>query len=217
MLLRLACRLYPRRCRIPATVQELTGCPFSVRACASWRVLLHVHRKGDMGSPRVEGSTSSSRARTRAGSLSASRLRPPPGRRTRSGATGMGTSSSSLMALRTVGRDTSAAHLPGLRSEQQPALAFVQVRPQRGHPAPRRLFPCRHALMVEPSRLKATLFPRSPLTCDVVRTRGGNDGPGLWAHWGRIIRLDRSPMQATGSGYFCHDERGGLAERCLRT
>jgi len=54
-----------------------------VSVCANSRVLLHVQRKGDMGSPRVSGSTSDSSAVTRVGSFSFNLFRPPPGRRAR--------------------------------------------------------------------------------------------------------------------------------------
>jgi len=53
-----------------------------VKANASCPVLLHVHRNGDIGSPRVSGSTSASNAASSPGSRSRKRLRPPPGCRT---------------------------------------------------------------------------------------------------------------------------------------
>jgi hypothetical protein len=47
------------------------------------RVLLHVQRKGDIGSPRVNGSNNASRAASSVGSDSVERLRPAPLRRRR--------------------------------------------------------------------------------------------------------------------------------------
>jgi hypothetical protein len=47
---------------------------------------LALHSSGDCGSPRVSGSTSERRSSIRLVSVSLSRLRPPPGRRTRSSA-----------------------------------------------------------------------------------------------------------------------------------
>ena len=50
---------------------------------ASVRVLLQVQRSGDFGSPRVAGSTSASSAGRKPASVSVSRGRPAPSRRTR--------------------------------------------------------------------------------------------------------------------------------------
>src|SRR5436309_3286751 len=47
-----------------------------------WR-LLQVQRSGDIGSPRVNGSTRASRSSNSVVSVSVLGLRPPPGRRTR--------------------------------------------------------------------------------------------------------------------------------------
>ena len=56
------------------------------RVRARFRVLFAVQRRGESGAPEVVGSTSPSRSRSSVGSLSIVRLRPPPGRRTRPGA-----------------------------------------------------------------------------------------------------------------------------------
>jgi hypothetical protein len=78
--------------------------PLPTSASASWRVDLHVHRRGLSGSPRVEGSTNSSNALSSPGSRSTSRLGPPPGPRTRP--RGSGGASSSRTPAYTVGRDS---------------------------------------------------------------------------------------------------------------
>jgi hypothetical protein len=52
--------------------------PWQLSSAASLRTLLQVHRRGDSGSPRLTGSTSCSRSRTRVASLATVRLRPPP-------------------------------------------------------------------------------------------------------------------------------------------
>jgi hypothetical protein len=64
-------------------VPGLTGCPCRVSWLASCVVLLHVQRNGDVGSPRVMGSTNRSSAAANSGSTSVARLRPAPGLRTR--------------------------------------------------------------------------------------------------------------------------------------
>ena len=74
---------------------------------ANWRVLLHVQRNGDIGSPRLSGSTRASKAVSSAGSRTLSLLRPPPGRRTRSGVGSAPPKSRSPCWM--VGRDTPAA------------------------------------------------------------------------------------------------------------
>jgi len=49
-----------------------------------------VHRSGDIGSPRVVGSTSASNAAARPGSATVADLRPPPERRDRPGSSTSG-------------------------------------------------------------------------------------------------------------------------------
>ena len=71
------------RCSNMATVRSPTGCPWFCSSLASFRVLLHVHRSGDSGSPRVNGSTNRSNASRIDGSDSLIDLRPPPTRRIR--------------------------------------------------------------------------------------------------------------------------------------
>ena len=66
----------------------LHACPCARSSPARCAALLVVHSSGDSGSPRLESSTRASSAGNRPGSVSASFLRPAPGRRTRpSGAT----------------------------------------------------------------------------------------------------------------------------------
>ena len=82
-VLRRPCKLYPNPSNSWATLVWLSRCPWRVNSAANLRVLLHVQRKGDRGSPRAVGSTKASNAPTTLGSSSTRRLRPPPGRRTR--------------------------------------------------------------------------------------------------------------------------------------
>ena len=61
----------------------LVACPIRRSSSASLRMLLHVHLKGDSGSPRVTGSINRSRSARSVASVSTVLLRPPPGRRMR--------------------------------------------------------------------------------------------------------------------------------------
>ena len=119
-------------------MSALTRCPCRASSAASVRVDFVVHRSGDIGSPRSSGSTSPSSAGRSPGSRSATRLRPPPGRRTRP--SGASPASSSNTPLRTVVSLTSAAcatarmpPCPSSRASaasQQPPLPLVQMREQ---------------------------------------------------------------------------------------
>ena len=82
-----AWRLNPNCSSRRATVRAPTGCPWAVNSLARRSVLLLVQRSGDIGSSRVAGATSRSRAGSSSGSLASARLRPPPGRRIRPGPT----------------------------------------------------------------------------------------------------------------------------------
>ena len=62
---------------------ELTRQPAIVKAAVSFARLLHVHRKGDMGSPRVSGSTNDSKAAFSPGCVRPIPGRPAPARRMR--------------------------------------------------------------------------------------------------------------------------------------
>jgi hypothetical protein len=94
---------------ICATFSWLISCRRPVNSRASVRVLLHVQRKGDSGSPRLKGSTSASNTPGNRGSRTAKLHRPPPGRRTRS--SGKGGSASSPIPLVMVTRDSPQARL----------------------------------------------------------------------------------------------------------
>lgn len=61
----------------------LTAWPCRRSAAVRWRVLLQVQRNGESGAPRLVGSTNRSKSAFSVGSRAVSRLRPPPGRRTR--------------------------------------------------------------------------------------------------------------------------------------
>jgi len=74
---------YPRLCSRWPTVVALTRHPWAVNAAASFALLLHVQRNGDVGSPRVTGSTSASRAARSPGCTVSMAGRPAPDRRRR--------------------------------------------------------------------------------------------------------------------------------------
>src|SRR5207247_2188524 len=91
-------------------VRWLGRCPSRVSSAAKRRTLLQVHRSGDCGSPRVVGSISFSKSATNVGSWSIVRLRPPPGRRTRPGASAAAPRAlSSLAPARMARRETPVA------------------------------------------------------------------------------------------------------------
>ena len=83
MTFALACRLKPWARSIRATVRSDTRCPPAASASARLRVDFVVHTSGEVGSPRVSGSTSAVNAGPSPGSVSVAGLRPPPGFRTR--------------------------------------------------------------------------------------------------------------------------------------
>ena len=68
---------------ILATVRALIANPWRRNSTASLAVLFEVQRNGDIGSPRVAGSTNCSSALTTSGTCAAFRFLPPPARRTR--------------------------------------------------------------------------------------------------------------------------------------
>jgi hypothetical protein len=80
-------------CRMSATLRALIGYPWRHNSSASFAVLLDDQRNGDIGSPRVAGSTSRSNSFTSPGSCSAFDFLPPPALRTRSGGTSLPSSS----------------------------------------------------------------------------------------------------------------------------
>src|ERR1035437_433977 len=75
-VLALPWRLYPIGWSRPATFRSPMRKPCRCNSCASLRVLLHVQRKGDSGSPRVVGPTNASTAWQSWGSVRG--FRPPP-------------------------------------------------------------------------------------------------------------------------------------------
>ena len=76
-----------------ATVRALIVYPWQHNSSASFAVLFDDQRNGDIGSPRVAGSTSRSSAFTGPGSCPAFDFLPPPAFRTRSGGTSFPSSS----------------------------------------------------------------------------------------------------------------------------
>jgi hypothetical protein len=95
-------RVRPVRAAVdPALSRHLLG--------AKRRVESVVHRSGDIGSPRMSGSTRASNAGRSPLSVSATRLRPPPGRRTRP-------SGAALESSSVTPRDTVASRTPAARA-----------------------------------------------------------------------------------------------------
>src|SRR5919106_433814 len=80
-------KLYPAALKSSRTSWWLMRWPMLWSVRARVRVLFAVQRSGESGGPEVVGPTSPSRSRSSVGSLSTVRFRPPPGRRTRPGAT----------------------------------------------------------------------------------------------------------------------------------
>ena len=106
-VLALPCSEKPSSVSSLATVSGPARWPCRVSSAARFRVDSVVHRSGDSGSPREAGSTSASSAGRSPGSVSASFLRPPPGRRAR--ASGSPPASSSAAPAATICRLTPAA------------------------------------------------------------------------------------------------------------
>src|SRR5207245_11052212 len=97
-------------------------CPHFFSCVESSRVLLHVHFNGDIGSPRVVGSTSVSNAANNLGSLSLTDLRPPPIRRRRP-SDGTSPSRSSRIPLLMVGSEIPVALATGTLPPRRNDLA----------------------------------------------------------------------------------------------
>ena len=165
MTLALACRLNPCARSIRATVRSDTRCPPPANASARLRVDFVVHTSGEVGSPRVCGSTSARKAGASPGSFSVAGLRPPPGARTRPA--GSTPPSSSRTPLATVSGctpvassnrlDPAPAQLRRLRAEQQAALPLVQIRTQHRIAPSHRLVGLpltRHSTTVDPPGTK---------------------------------------------------------------
>ena len=111
-----------------------TGCPAPVSVCARFVVLLHVQRSGDIGSPRVLGSINRSSACTNPGSVSVSRLRPPPSLRSRAATGARGCflrTASSTSPLRMVLRDIPVALLTALTPPRPKVCASVAAHCRR--------------------------------------------------------------------------------------
>src|SRR5260221_9676933 len=97
-----ACRLYPDAINSFPIFWGLIGPRLAEISLASARVLLHVQRRGDSGSPRLLGSTSESRAATSSRSWFSRLGRPPPRRRTRTSPSVSAPRRNSLRPARTV-------------------------------------------------------------------------------------------------------------------
>lgn len=91
----------------PSTVVALTCHPCAVNAAASFALLLHVQRNGEVGSRRITGSTSASSAALSPGCAVSILGRPAPGRRSRPA--GAPPSANSRRPLRIVVRDKPVA------------------------------------------------------------------------------------------------------------
>lgn len=116
-------------CNSRPTVLALTDSPCPDNSSARVRVLLHVQRSGDIGSPRVPESTKRSIDSITCGCSDSRRFRPAPGRRSCQGGSESGLSSS-LIPFRIV------------RSDIPVAAATASMPPQpsdRASAAPHRL------------------------------------------------------------------------------
>ena len=127
---------------VPLLVQQppggLRAAPVPVRGQrpGQLRTLLVVQASGDSGSPRVESSTRASSAGTRPGSVSASFLRPAPGRRTRPGGAPCPDSSSAAPSA-TVCHDAPVASPPRRsRRPRPPGPPPPAPAAATSHPAP---------------------------------------------------------------------------------
>ena len=128
----------PKSLSNPATRQSAAHLvPCAWTDCASRRTLLQVHRSGAPGSPRVVGSTSASRFRSRVGSLETVVLRPAPGRRTRSEGSSTPISSAPVRSCsvqsRSPSRPPQSLHNPR-RTPRPPRANDGPVRQERAPP-----------------------------------------------------------------------------------
>ena len=116
------------------------GEPLLARASASWRVLLQVHRSGDIGSPRVSGAINSSRASRIAGLLSRTFLRPSAEAPDVTGGRGRSVELLQRPLDRRMGdargpahaTDAAVAERAGLGGGEEPPLPLIEVRQDRG-------------------------------------------------------------------------------------
>ncbi len=104
-------------------------CPWEVSSVARCRVDFVVHRSGDMGSPRMSGSTRASNAGRSPEFRSATRLRPPPGRRIRP--SGAWPESNSVTPVETVASRTPAARATSLIPTWPSARASAPISNRR--------------------------------------------------------------------------------------
>lgn len=130
-VLRLAYKLYPACRNNRATVMWLTGLFDRLNSAANLRVLLQVQRNGERGSPRVAGSTNTSKAFCNCGSRSVNRFRPLPGRRIRRGPVSTAADRNSRTPERIVLRDKPVAAATALAPPQPNDSASVAAHRRR--------------------------------------------------------------------------------------
>src|SRR5687767_9395857 len=162
---RLACKLYASSCSNSATNWWLTEWPIPRSSSASFRTLLHVHRRGDSGPPRVTGSTRRSRSSRSVGSVSVVRFRPPPGRRIRTVPAG-GPSVSSLIPAPITRRDTPVARATVLAPPHPIAIASLAAHSRRARSSRCRASNSNRRLIASTSAMPHSLA-QSPALCYV--------------------------------------------------
>src|ERR1017187_543206 len=118
-----------------ATVRALIGYPWRHNSSASFAVLLDDQRNGDIGSPRVAGSTSRSNSFTSPGSCSAFDFLPPPALRTRSGGSSLPSSSRTARSDPPALPDRQAVPILSPARDLVPPSTFSRRRPFARAPA----------------------------------------------------------------------------------
>lgn len=111
-------------------------------ALARCRVDFVIHTSADIGSPRVSGSTNALNCAASPGSVSANRLRPPPGARTRDGGLrgsfGLTDPPRDRVRVNPGHRgdrlDRTPTDLRGLHTQQQTTLTLIKMRTQHRIP-----------------------------------------------------------------------------------
>jgi hypothetical protein len=126
----LACKLYPFRFNSRPTFAWLIEKPWRCNSSANTRVLLQVHRNGDVGSPRETGSTKRSNAADKLGCSVSRDRRPAPGLRCRFPSFGPA-ALSSLMPFRTVRSDKPVACATAAMPPQPNETASVAAQRRR--------------------------------------------------------------------------------------
>ncbi len=178
--------------------------PLLDSAAASFALLLHVHRSGDIGSPRVSGSTSCSNASFTPGWVFSIPGRPAPARRTRP--VTWTPHSISRRPLRTVSRakpvaaETRAS--PPYPMARDSAAAHKR-RPRSSSNGPTTEYLATTAASVPSSRLTQTEGPPFPQPGNLILARGLTSGStfGSSKTW---CRLGFGSSPTRGEPHFSH-------------